>query len=915
MRILLVEDDESMVQVLTAILAEQNYVVDVAADGEAGWQLVEAIAYDLVLLDVMLPKIDGISFCRKLRQRKSQVPVLLLTARDTTTDKLLGLDSGADDYVVKPFNIQELIARIRALLRRGNVAAAPILSYGNLRLDTSAREVTYLDRSIQFSRKEYLLLELLLRNQHRVFSRRDIVDQLWSVGEDPPDEDTVKSHVKNIRRELKAVGAGDLIETIYGQGYRLNPAYLAEASRPEAAPDPPQRMAAAVAEIWQRTKSVSLERVTFLEQTVAALKAGTLSEDLRQKAVQNAHKLVGSLGTFGFDEGSRLAQQLEVLFGSEQPFQNPSSLICTQQAEQLVAALHRELTGQQSLLGAVEPLPGLDHPLLLIIDSDRELAQSIIVEAVVWKLRAAVAPDLETARASIAQERPAAVLTDPAVTFALQGGQALLDELTRSEPPIPILVFSARDRSIDRVAAVKAGGQLFLQKPTTASQVLQAVSEVLQQSRHLDVKVLAVDDDPQILSALKNLLEPQGIHLTGLSDSSEFWQTLKSIQPDLLILDLMMPDVSGVELCQSVRQDFEWNWLPIVFLTARTDPNALQQIFTAGADDYVSKPIAPKELSVRVLNRLKRSQLLRTQAETDALTGIANRQQATQAFNHLLQLSRQAQQPLCLAVLDLDHFKQVNDKYGHIQGDRVLRQFGQFLKQKFRAGDVVARWGGEEFVVGIYGLTRDDGVERLAEILEEWRFSFRDASPTVPLSSANGVVSVTFSAGVAQYPIDGTNLQMLYRTADAALYRAKVSGRDRVLSAEWRSATADLAAVDVLLIYPDLEFAHVLLRALATRGYHAQWLQTGKAAVDNLKGKNPRLKARVILAADNLEDLDLLDLLKRLGTKTLKQTPTILLLDQPALAEVAKSLGASNYLLSPLSISIVLQSLRQALKT
>jgi diguanylate cyclase (GGDEF)-like protein len=794
MRILVVEDDESIVEVLTAMLFEQNYVVDVAQDGEAGWQFVEAFSYDLVLLDVMLPKIDGISFCRRLRQHKSQVPVLLLTARDTTTDLLLGLDSGADDYVIKPFNADELSARIRALLRRGAVTTSPILVCGKLCLDPSTREVTYEGQPLRFSRKEYLLLELFLRNQHLVFSRRAIVDRLWSVGEDPPDEDTVKSHIRNIRRELKAVGARDLIETLYGQGYRLNPAYLNE-------PIPPQKTALLqpptldqlTTEIWQRTKGVSLERVALLEQIGRSIDTDTFDETLRQRAIQTAHKLVGSLGTFGFDEGSRLARQVELLLSSElelyrslsptqglSPFHVRAEI--ADQIKHLVSALRQVLAGQQNLaIAAVEPaaspssLP-LEQYLLLIIDSDRELAQSIAIESTVWKIRAAIASDLDAAHSLLQEERPDVILLDPAIIDYGEDGHALLTNLAAADSPPPIVAFSAQDTTIDRVTVVQSGGQMFLQKPATPAQVLRAVVEVLQPS--IDTKVFAVDDDPEFLLALKAVLEPQGIQLNCLENPYQFWETLKSVQPDLLILDINMPGINGFELCQSVRQDFQWNWLPILFLSAYTDAATVQQVFAIGADDYLAKPLVPIELSTRILNRLKRSRLLRSQAEIDSLTGISNRQQATQAFSQLLQFAPRTQQSLCLAVLDLDHFKQVNDQHGHIQGDRVLRQFGQFLKQKFRSGDVVARWGGEEFVVGMCNVTREAGVERLSELLEEWR--------SLGITTPNGhPLQVSFSAGVAQYPIDGTTLQMLYRNADAALYRAKQMGRNRVLAANW----------------------------------------------------------------------------------------------------------------------------------
>lgn len=914
------EDDESIVEVLTTILVEQNYIVDVATDGETGWELVEAAPYDLVLLDVELPKLDGISFCRRLREQKHQVLVILLTARDTTTDKLVGLDSGADDYVVKPFNAQELAARIRAVLRRGSAVASPVLQCGKLSLDPTTREVTYSGQGLRFSRKEYLILELFLRNQHRVFSRGAIIDQLWSFGEDPPDEDTVKSHIKNIRRELKAVGIGDLIETLYGQGYRINPVHLIETPATDASvPVQQQAMDSAVAAIWERMKAVSFERVTMLEQVAQSMRLGNLSEELCQKAMQSAHKLAGSLGTFGFEEGSRLAQQIEFLLQSElMPLRAIAPLLSEKvvhQVGRLVTALRQELTEAESNRSksakfALDAPPASlqEQPLLLIVDSDRELAESIVAESSTWKIRVAIALDLQTARSKIRTQRPDVVLLDTTLTDETEDGQTLLTQLTTDDPPIPVLVFSAQDRSADRVTAAKLGGQMFVQKPTTPSQVLQAVAEVLQQSNPIDAKMLAVDDDPQTLAALKALLEPQGIQLTCLEDPTQFWETLKSIQPDLLILDINMPGLNGLDLCQSVRRDFQWNWLPIVFLTVRTDAEALQLVFAAGADDYVPKPIAPTELSIRILNRLKRSRLLRVQAETDILTGVANRQQATQALNQLLQLATHSHQPVCLAVLDLDHFKQVNDQYGHIQGDCVLRQFGQFLKQKFRTGDVVARWGGEEFVVGVYGISREDGVERLAEILEEWR-------SLALLTSNDDPLAVNFSAGIAQYPIDGTNLQMLYRSADAALYRAKMAGRDRVFSAGWQPlSSAIVSTVDVLLIHADDRFAHATLRALETRGYSTHWLQSGRTALECLRGKPPKLQAQSIIVTDTLPDLDGLSVLKRLGIKFLKQTRTIVLLSHPDLAEQAQALGAFDYILAPCTVSVIMQRLRQVLR-
>ena len=221
MRLLVVEDDRRIADSLAEALTNQHYVVDVANDGQEGWEFVEAFDYNLLLLDAILPKLDGMTLCRQVRSQGYQMPILLLTARDTTEDKVMGLDAGADDYVVKPYKLQELSARIRALLRRGSVSLPAVLEWGQLRLDPNTCEVTYGGSPFPVTPKEYRLLELFLRNSSSVLSRSAILENLWSF-EEPPDEDSIKAHIKRLRQKLKVAGApDDFIETVYGMGYRL----------------------------------------------------------------------------------------------------------------------------------------------------------------------------------------------------------------------------------------------------------------------------------------------------------------------------------------------------------------------------------------------------------------------------------------------------------------------------------------------------------------------------------------------------------------------------------------------------------------------------------------------------------------------------------------------------------------------
>ncbi len=221
MKILLVEDDENIVIPVEEDLDERNYVVEVASDGKMAWELLDVFSYDLILLDVMLPRMDGISLCKQLRANGCKTPILMLTARDTVTDRVKGLDAGADDYLVKPFDLEELSARIRALLRRGETVLPPNLTWGDLYLDPNTCEVSYKNKVLNLSPKEFRLLEFFLRNPRQVFTRSQLLDNLWSM-EQIPEEATVKAHISSLRQKLKGAGLqSDVIETVYGLGYRL----------------------------------------------------------------------------------------------------------------------------------------------------------------------------------------------------------------------------------------------------------------------------------------------------------------------------------------------------------------------------------------------------------------------------------------------------------------------------------------------------------------------------------------------------------------------------------------------------------------------------------------------------------------------------------------------------------------------
>ncbi len=220
MRILIVEDERKLAGVVKRGLEEQGFAVDVAYDGEQGLCLAEYEPYDLIVLDVMLPKIDGYSVCRALRAKQRNMPVLMLTARDTVDDRVAGLDSGADDYLIKPFAFRELLARVRALLRRDGYSKDPVLRVADIELDTVTHEVRRSGALVELTSKEYTVLEYFLRNPNRVLTRTQIAEHVWDY-DFVAMSNIVDVYVGYLRRKLNDDHDPRLLYTIRGAGYQL----------------------------------------------------------------------------------------------------------------------------------------------------------------------------------------------------------------------------------------------------------------------------------------------------------------------------------------------------------------------------------------------------------------------------------------------------------------------------------------------------------------------------------------------------------------------------------------------------------------------------------------------------------------------------------------------------------------------
>ncbi len=585
MKILVVEDDPTISSLIETILAAHKYAVDLASDGQTGLELSAAYEYDMILMDVSLPKKDGVSVCQEIRAKGNGVPILLLTALDSPADRTRGLDAGADDYLGKPFDPDELMARIRALLRRSNATSTPILVWSHLQLDPVSATVTFADQIVPVTPKEYALLELFLRNSKRVFSCSAILDHLWSY-DGTPGEEAIRTHVKGLRQKLKKAGAAaDFIETVYGIGYRLKPVI------------PPTT--ALLTDAWEKFKGQVYEQVAVLEQLAMRFLSQDLQSDWQAIGQNIAHSLAGSLGTFGFSLSSELARQIEKLLSGNQDLTAEQG----QWLFSLVTALREALEQPMAIsdLHSFEPDNAIDI-LLISADPDLNLAIQSMAGERAWSVQ--IVPTIAMARSQLQSHHTRSILL--AAVAETEEVLRLLVDVNKQVPPVPVIALTDFDSLNQKVHQL---GTYIIIDPTSTADIMNAISGAIEVAESSQTHILVVDDDLKILAILQALLIPWGLRVTTLSDPQKIWEVLPVAKPDLVILDIEMPIVSGLELCKLIRNHEVWSYLPIIFLTAYSETNLIQQVFAIGADDFVNKPVVGPEIISRITNVMERQQV------------------------------------------------------------------------------------------------------------------------------------------------------------------------------------------------------------------------------------------------------------------------------------------------------------------
>ena len=668
------------------------------------------------------------------------------------------------------------------------------------------------------------------------------------------------------------------------------------------------RVAAGLAAIWLRFREPTLARLDVLEAAALALMDGTLTAEQRAAAQREAHKLAGAAGSFGFPRSSQLARQLEERLSLDGLV--PADAVGI--AEQLVL-LRTDLEGTPRTLD-VAPTPAGEAParpdhVMLLVGAETALAERIEAEGAARGLRVVTEADATSARASLRTHRPTVLAVCIASHAHSSGVLGLVAELASAQSPVPAIVLATRDAASLRVDAVRQGAQRFVELPAAPAMIVAHALALAGKASAPPRRVLAVDDDPRILALLRTVLGDEGLEIHTVDDPLRVWSALDEVQPELLVLDVDMPHVTGIELARAVRSDTRWSHMPIVFLTSRTDADTVRRAYAAGADDHVGKPIVVEELVTRVRNRLERTLSREDGGDLDATTGVGTRRHTADLLARFLHLARRRGDNLAVGSIVVDDLDSIAELHGLAAVETAWRSVAQLLARSLRGEDVVGRWSADELVVGLYGSSKADAARRLTTLF--------DTIARRELSAPSGATfSIACGGGLAQYPDDGQDVEALHAAALGARRTRARAGATQLVMAGADGVSGNVHSVDIVIVDDDEALAGLLEHALVTSGYGVHIYRDGESAAEGLLAEPPAVVPRVILLDVDLPALNGLDLLRRLHRAGITNRSRVVMLtarvgEQDVLT--ALSLGAADHVAKPFSVAVLLQKLRTVL--
>ncbi|MDF2724663.1 MAG: Signal transduction diguanylate cyclase domain [Paenibacillus sp.] len=413
--------------------------------------------------------------------------------------------------------------------------------------------------------------------------------------------------------------------------------------------------------------------------------------------------------------------------------------------------------------------------------------------------------------------------------------------------------------------------------------------------------ILIVDDDATMLMYLKEHLEQHGWMVIATTDPNKAIRYFHDMKPDCLIVDIQMPGKNGFEVMEVLKDKLQHHLIPSVMISIRGDKQTRLRSFRLGADDFLSKPIDTEELIARIERSLERRRLLDGLLLMDELTGAFNRKYLATVFErNVLELQRKSE-PFSLSMIDLDHFKKVNDTYGHIVGDQVLSGFASFVKQRGRASDVLIRFGGEEFVLVLPGTRGAQAKEVIARLLDEFAKQ--------PFHSGATTFHVTFSAGAIEVADPEMPMQQVLNLADAALYKAKEAGRRRVELADSASCQIVTPKVKVAVVDDDAIIRSILSESIKEMlepdvAAELTVFRDGIAFLES--GWHTLAGPRLVILDGMMPGMDGLEVLQKLrASPESEQVLVMMLTGRKSEQDIVRALqlGADDYLTKPFSMA------------
>jgi diguanylate cyclase (GGDEF)-like protein len=499
-----------------------------------------------------------------------------------------------------------------------------------------------------------------------------------------------------------------------------------------------------------------------------------------QALTQAAHRLAGAALTAGFDEIGQAARELEN--GIRASADKPSIDHVRDLTIKLANAFAKQRAMQPGMAQSkinnqflFNTKDGNTNHLIHIVDDDIHQARNLADQISRFGYQVNVFSHLPDLSSELKNIIPSVILMD--IVFP-EGELAGADEIRSLRKEIgdqlPVFFISVRTDTTARIQAIRAGGKGYFPKPVDIDALMDEINSLNIQIDPQPYRVLIVDDSEIQAKTNAMHLHKFNIETSIITKADEVLEDLENFHPDLILLDLYMPDFSGLELAQMIRQIKAYVGIPIVFLSAESDREKQLNAVGQGGDDFLTKPIKPDLLIAAVTSRIERYRKLQTLMLRDGLTGLLNHTTIRESLSQEINRAKRSNQPLAVAMLDIDQFKNVNDSYGHATGDKVLRSLAQMLSLRLRRTDLIGRYGGEEFLILFPNTTEEEA----AQLMDELRDSF---SQVIHIAQGHEF-RITFSCGVAGFPAL-RDLSALSEAADRALYEAKRKGRNRVISA------------------------------------------------------------------------------------------------------------------------------------